>query len=124
MSIETDARIGAGTMGRACQWAVIATAIALLCPFGARGQDDALVQRGRIVVTRSCGPCHAVGRSDTSKHREAPALRTLGRRYPIESLEEALGEGIVSGHPDMPELRFEPADVGAIVAYLNSIQEK
>jgi hypothetical protein len=30
----------------------------------------------------------------------------------------------VSGHPDMPELKFEPSDVGAIVAYLKSIQDK
>jgi cytochrome c len=51
-------------------------------------------------------------------------MRTLGKRYPIEYLEEALGEGIVSGHPDMPEFEFAPADVGAIVAYLKSIQER
>ena len=47
----------------------------------------------------------------------------LGQRYPVESLEEALGEGILSGHPDMPEFRFPANDVGAIVAYLKSIQE-
>jgi hypothetical protein len=48
----------------------------------------------------------------------------LGQRYPIESLEEALGEGIVSGHPDMPEMSFDADDVGAIIAYLNSIQQR
>jgi cytochrome c len=48
----------------------------------------------------------------------------LGKRYPIEFLEEALGEGIISGHPDMPTFEFAPADVGAIVAYLKSIQER
>ena len=41
----------------------------------------------------------------------------------VETLEEALGEGILSGHPDMPEFVFESADVGAIIAYLKSIQE-
>jgi mono/diheme cytochrome c family protein len=37
-------------------------------------------------------------------------------------LEEALGEGIMSGHPDMPEFKFDAKDVGAIVSYLKSIQ--
>jgi cytochrome c len=52
------------------------------------------------------------------------AFRTLGKHYPIESLEEALGEGIMSGHPDMPEFRFDADDVGAIIAYLKSIQQR
>ena len=51
------------------------------------------------------------------------AIPTLGQRYPIESLEESLGEGIMSGHPDMPEFVFEIRDVSAILAYLKSIQE-
>ena len=38
-------------------------------------------------------------------------------------LEEALAEGLVTGHPDMPEFQFEARDVGAIIAYLNSIQQ-
>jgi hypothetical protein len=41
----------------------------------------------------------------------------------VESLEEALGEGIISGHPDMPEFIFTGEDVGAIIAYLKLIQE-
>jgi hypothetical protein len=28
------------------------------------------------------------------------------------------------GHPDMPEFIFESEDVGAIIAYLKSIQER
>ena len=33
-------------------------------------------------------------------------------------------EGIITGHPDMPEFLFEAPDVGAILAYLESIQER
>jgi mono/diheme cytochrome c family protein len=91
----------------------------------AAAQDAAaLLQRGQTIVTRDCAACHAVGRSGTSRLREAPAFRTLGRRYPIESLEEALAEGIVTGHAAMPEFRFDPSDVGAIIAYLKSIQDR
>ena len=30
--------------------------------------------------------------------------------------------GIVSGHPEMPEFSFEPEEVDAVIAYLESIQ--
>ena len=59
-----------------------------------------------------------------SLHPEAPPFRTLSSRYPIEDLSESLAEGIVSGHPDMPIFVFSPADVEAIIEYLNSVQEK
>lgn len=55
--------------------------------------------------------------------RDVP-FRTLAQRYPIESLEESLGEGLLSGHPDMPEFSFPPRDVGAIIRYLRSIQQQ
>jgi len=82
------------------------------------------LKRGEELLTKNCASCHAVGRSGASPHKDAPAFRTLGQRYPIESLEEALAEGIVSGHPDMPEFSFDADDVGAIIAYLKSIQTR
>ncbi|MGA2128951.1 MAG: cytochrome c, partial [Xanthobacteraceae bacterium] len=88
----------------------------------ARAQDTAAQEkRGEALVSRHCSMCHATGRTGSSTHAEAPPFRTLSRKYPIASLEEALGEGIISGHPDMPEFKFPPGDVGAIVAYLTSI---
>jgi mono/diheme cytochrome c family protein len=85
---------------------------------------QALESRGEGVLTTNCSRCHAVGRTGDSTHPEAPPFRTLGRRYPIDELAEALAEGLSSGHPDMPEFRFEVDDVNAILAYLNSIQQK
>lgn len=82
------------------------------------------LKRGETLVTRQCGGCHAVGKTGESPRQGAPAFRTLGSRYPIAALEEALGEGLVSGHPDMPEFTFDAPDVGAIIAYLNSIQAR
>jgi cytochrome c len=84
----------------------------------------ALESRGEALVTTNCLRCHAVGRTGNSTHPQAPPFRTLGQRYPIEVLAEALAEGLSSGHPDMPEFRFEVDDVDAILAYLESIQEK
>jgi cytochrome c len=86
------------------------------------GKAPTEIERGQQLLASNCSGCHAIGRTGVSPHSEAPPFRVLGQRYPIESLEEALGEGLVSGHPEMPEFRFTPADVGAIVAYLKSVQ--
>ena len=86
--------------------------------------DDDQLARGKALVVRDCSRCHAVGKTDASRHKQAPPFRTLSKRYPIESLEEALAEGIITGHPDMPEFQYEPDDVGAIIVYLKSIQQR
>ena len=88
------------------------------------GPDAATLKRGEELVAKNCGSCHAVGRTGDSPRPDAPAFRVLGQRYPIDSLEESLGEGLMSGHPDMPEISFESDDVGAIIDYLKSIQAK
>jgi mono/diheme cytochrome c family protein len=80
------------------------------------------IKHGEELLQKNCASCHAVGTTGESPHKSAPTFRTLGQRYPIEALEEALGEGIVSGHPDMPEFTFGADDVGDIIAYLKSIQ--
>ena len=95
-----------------------------LAASAACAQDAAIPKRGEALLAKECSRCHATGRTGESRHPQAPLFRTLAKRYPIESLEEALGEGIISGHPDMPEFKFEGDDVGAIIAYLKSIQER
>ena len=52
---------------------------------------------------------------------EAPPFRVVVTRYPPEDLAEALAEGIVSGHPDMPEFVFQPAEIESIVTYLGTL---
>ena len=111
------------------QWMaqLAATFLAALAPPSssvAADNQTALQRHGETLVSNYCARCHAVGRMDTSPHPGAPAFRTLAQRYAIEGLEEALGEGIVSGHPHMLEIRFSGDDVGAMIAHLKSIQER
>jgi mono/diheme cytochrome c family protein len=80
--------------------------------------------RGELLLTANCARCHAVGRTGVSPHPAAPPFRTLSRKYRIEGLSEALTEGLSTGHPDMPEFVFAPEDVGAIIDYLQSIQQQ
>jgi len=63
-----------------------------------------------------------VGIEDESRHPEAVPFRQISWSYPVESLAEALAEGIMVGHPDMPEWQFEEKDVDAILTYIESVQ--
>ncbi len=80
-----------------------------------------MLAKGRAVIEANCARCHAIGREDSSRHEEAPPFRVVVTRYPPEDLAEALAEGIVSGHPDMPEFVFQPAEIEAILAYLGTL---
>ncbi|PLX37333.1 MAG: cytochrome C [Hyphomicrobiales bacterium] len=89
----------------------------------AEADDSALLERGRELATSLCGSCHAVGTDDASSVEGAPAFRDLGQSYPVDDLSEALAEGIVTGHEDMPEVALEPADIDALLGYIEHIQK-
>jgi mono/diheme cytochrome c family protein len=78
--------------------------------------------RGRELVQAECGRCHAVGPTGDSPLKDAPPFREVVKRYEPALLAEALAEGIVTGHNDMPEFEFSPEDIGALVAYLEGLQ--
>src|SRR5215204_79298 len=46
-----------------------------------------------------------VGRQGDSPMTKAPPFRDLHKQYPVENLQEALGEGIATGHATMPEFK-------------------
>ena len=79
-------------------------------------------QRGRTLVQTNCASCHAIDMIGESPLKIAPPFRTLHLKYPVETLEEALAEGIVTGHPSMPEFRFDADQVGDIIAYLKTLE--
>ena len=79
-------------------------------------------QRGFVLLRADCTRCHAIGKVGESPLKIAPPFRTLHERYPVEDLQEPLAEGIVTGHPTMPEFRFDPGQVGDIIAYLKSLE--
>ena len=80
--------------------------------------DASAAERGRALVQANCASCHAVAEADVSKVAEAAAFRDLHRKYPVEHLQEALGEGIAVGHPSMPEFKMSPQQVQDVIAYL------
>lgn len=76
---------------------------------------------GRTLVRVHCAGCHAIERTDESPLRGAPPLRDLGVAYRASDLQEAFAEGIITGHPAMPEFQFTPQEIADLTAYLSSI---
>jgi cytochrome c len=99
----------------------IAAAV-LACGLTAGAAQAASVSHGRQIAQRNCAMCHAIGPTGQSRNRVAPPFRTLSQRYPIEMLAEALAEGMLTGHPEMPEFRFEPPAIQDLIAYIESVQ--
>ena len=79
-------------------------------------------EQGRRLAQLYCARCHAIDRVSPSPLRIAPPFRTLHERYPVEMLQEALAEGIVTGHPTMPEFSFEPDQVNDFILFLKSLE--
>lgn len=105
---------------------IAATALVLLAACATPEERSASAEqaRGREIAETHCGSCHAIVSTGESPAPEAPPFRTLSRNYRVDTLEEALAEGISVGHPAMPQFEFAPEDVDALVAYLQSIQEE
>ena len=102
---------------RASSWAL---AVASLAAPTLAVADEALAQRGRIIADTYCSECHATGTSGASPMAEAPPLRTFHQRWDVENLAEALAEGIMVGHEEMPEFRMTTSEIDAFLAYLDS----
>lgn len=79
-------------------------------------------EQGKRLALTYCAKCHAVDRVSPSPLKIAPPFRTLHERYPVGMLEEALADGIVTGHPTMPEFRFDADQIGDFIAFLKTLE--
>lgn len=81
--------------------------------------------RGERLVMERCGGCHAIGPTGPSPYVQAPLFTEVVSRYPAESLEEALGEGIMVGHDAvMPTFELPEDEIADIVAYLRTLESR
>ena len=102
--------------------AVAAALTLILLPFPAAAQQSPAVQRGVTLAQTNCARCHSTDKVSPSPLSIAPAFRDLHKRYPVENLAESLAEGIVTGHPTMPEYRFDADQIGDFIAFLKSLE--
>lgn len=102
--------------------AAIAAAFVASQLFAAIPAHAASITQGRRLAMLYCARCHAIDKVSSSPLKIAPPFRTLHERYPVENLQEALAEGIVVGHPAMPQFSFEPDQVNDFLAFLKSLE--
>ncbi|SRR6266566_6028018 len=79
-------------------------------------------QRGKTFALTNCARCHSIDRVTESSLKIAPPFRTLHKRYPIETLGEALAEGIETGHPTMPMFQLEPHQIHDLLSFLKTLE--
>ena len=105
--------------------AAVAVVVASFSPSVSKSADvlSPAAQRGLVFVRTHCARCHSIDKVSKSPLKAAPPFRTLHERYPVESLQESLAEGIITGHPSMPEFRLDPGQVADVIAYLKSLEE-
>ncbi|MHB8885955.1 MAG: c-type cytochrome [Methylovirgula sp.] len=112
----------------------LASCVALLLMLGGIAQaqadkaEDKNDERGNpklglILAKEYCARCHAIDKFGASPLAIAPPFRDLHLRYPVGDLAESLGEGIRTGHPTMPEFRFDPDQIENFIAYLKTLEQ-
>jgi mono/diheme cytochrome c family protein len=79
-------------------------------------------RRGQSFARTNCARCHSIDKVTQSPLRIAPPFRVLHTRYPIESIAEALAEGISTGHAGMPEFQLEPDQIHDLLSFLKTLQ--
>jgi mono/diheme cytochrome c family protein len=102
-----------------------AIAASVLLPLTASAEDvlSPPAQRGFVFVRTHCAKCHAIDRVSQSPLPVAPPFRKLHERYPVEQLQESLVEGIITGHPSMPEFQLDPGQANDVITYLKSLKK-
>ena len=89
---------------------------------GEAKSGDSPITTGHELLSKNCARCHAIDMAGASPLAKAPPFREVVKRYDPAYLEEALAEGIVTGHNEMPEFSFEPEQIAAIIAYLSTLK--
>src|SRR3974390_197672 len=74
-------------------------------------------QRGKSFARQHCSRCHRPDRPEPAQDRS-----TLHSRYQVETLGEALAEGIETGHPTMSAFQLDPDQIHDLLSYLKTLE--
>jgi mono/diheme cytochrome c family protein len=102
--------------------AILAAALLASAAFAFEPANAQSAQRGVVIARTYCAKCHSIDKLSPSPIAIAIPFRDLHKRYPVEQLQEALAEGVVTGHPTMPEFRFEPDQIRDFLAFLKTLE--
>ena len=102
----------------ACAGLIVA---GLLIATGEAAAQIPAADTGRAVAAARCAVCHSIDGAGDSPHRASPPFRTLAEDFPSVMLENALRTGVISGHDEMPMFELAPADMNALLTYIDSL---
>src|ERR1700730_10748690 len=103
------------------QAAVVVAAI-LSSSAPATAQSSPAAQRGLTFVRANCAQCHSTDTVSESPLKIAPPFRDLHLKYPVESLQRPLSEGIIANHPTMPQFRLDADQINDVIAFMKSLE--
>jgi mono/diheme cytochrome c family protein len=83
--------------------------------------ETASIEEGRQIAQKFCASCHAIGLKGDSPHADAPPFRQIAANRDATHLKGILGEGVIVGHPNMPQWQFRTEDARSLIAYLKSL---
>jgi len=101
---------------------VAALAVCLVAIRTTADESTANVRAGQRFAEKHCATCHSIGDKGNSPFPDAPPFRTFAKKWPLESVEEALAEGIVVGHEAMPEFELSPRQIADFIGYLKTLE--
>ena len=77
---------------------------------------------GEIFATDNCARCHAINKTGASPNAKAPPFWQIAGKYELEFLQEALAEGIVTGHNNMPEFILTTKQIDDLLAHFQTLK--
>jgi mono/diheme cytochrome c family protein len=106
-----------------CFWRPLATAALVTIGLGAAVAADGPEAKihGKRLLESNCARCHSIGATGESPLKQAPPLREIYRKYPVQKLQFEFAEGMGSRHRDMPQIQFSSEQVDGILTYLSEI---
>lgn len=84
--------------------------------------EDSPEANGYALTQKHCAMCHNIEPTGDSPLPIAPPFRKVVKRYDPAQLQEALAEGIITGHNKMPDFAFSAENAADIVAYLETLK--
>ena len=99
--------------------------VAVLWVYALAGPAEAktLLEQGRALAEANCARCHNLEKVGDSPYPAAPPFRVIAKMYKSSDIEEALVEGIVVGHPAMPEFEMTGEQAAAVAAFIDNLRD-
>lgn len=106
-----------------CRRRALATAALVTIGLGAAVAADGPEAQidGKRLLETNCARCHSIEATGESPLKQAPPLREIYRKYPVQKLQFEFAEGMGSRHRDMPQIQFSSEQVDGILTYLSEI---